>query len=150
MGSAALTEISHSILIDCPAERVFHFVTNLENDHYWWKAVLDTQKVIPGAIGLNTEFKQHSKVLFVTIDNHLRITEWQPPRLARYVNESQQLAYTVDYICTPEGHQTRFTLKADLTLKGALKLIFPLTMSTLHSQLDRYFKLLKHHLETTP
>lgn len=142
-----MTEITHSILIDCPADQVFHFVTNLENDHFWWKAVVDTKKSTPGAVGLGTEFLQHSKVLFVTVDNHLRITEWQPPALARYVNQSRQLAYTVDYLCTNEGNQTRFTLKADLTLKGVLKLMLPLTMNTLHKQLDSYFKLLKNHLE---
>jgi len=39
-------------------------------------------------------------------------------------------------------------LQADLELKGVLKRLLPLTMSTLHGQLDRYFTLLKHYLES--
>lgn len=143
------TEISHSTWINCPIDTVFYFVTNLENDHYWWKAVLESKKLTPDAVGLGSKFHQHSKVLFVSIDNHLQITEWQPPTLARFVNQSAQLAYTVDYICSTKGGGTRFTLKADLIMKGWLKRFFPLTMNTLHRQLDRYFGLLKTHLEAT-
>ena len=143
-----MTSITHSISINCPVQQVFDFVSNFENDKYWWEAVIETQKLTPGPIGVGTEFDELTKVLFVRVQNHLRVTKHQPPTLICYRNESPQLSYDLEYHFAPEQNGTTFTLVATLEFKGALRLLFPIAMSTLHGQLDRSFDILKRHLES--
>jgi len=143
-----VTHISYSVNIERPIQHVFDFVGNFENDKYWWKAVNVTKKLTAGPMAVGTEFDQLSKVMFISIHNHLRVIDYQPPTLIRYRNESPQLAYDLEYHFAPKGEGTTFTLIADLTPHGALKWLFPITMSTLHQQLKLYFNALKTYLET--
>ena len=145
-----MTRISHSIVIERPVSEVFNFVTNFENDHYWWKAVSYTRMLTDGPIGEGSEFEQVASVMFVPIRNSLTITSWLPPHSATYTNNSKQLAYELEYRFTPDGQATRFDLNATLAPKGILHAMLPLTMKVLHSQLDKFFGILKHHLESQP
>ena len=142
-----MTTVTHSILIQRPIDTVFHFVTNLENDHHWWKASIATRKLTNGSIGMGTQFDQLSKLMGISIHNHLHIVEWSPPASVRYSNTSKQLAYTVDYLFNEENHFTRYRLNATLEIKGILKLLMPLTMRALDKQLNSYFNNLKQYLE---
>ncbi len=143
-----MTNITYSVDIKRPIQQVFDFVGNFENDKYWWKAVDETTKLTPGPIGVGSEFDQRSRVLFVVIQNHLRVIDYQPPTLIRYRNESPQLAYDLEYHFTPTADGTKFTLVAELEAKGALKWLLPLTMNTLYGQLRKYFNELKQYLES--
>ena len=145
-----MTLVTHSIFIDRPPAEVFAFVTDFRNDNLWWKSVIHTEKVTPGDIAVGTQFIQDSKVLFVVIKGHLEVLEWNPPRLVRYRNESSNLLYDLLYQFDAEGSGTRFTLEASLEMKGALRLLKPITMQTLHGKLRTYFGLLKDVLENSP
>lgn len=143
-----MTHITHSIIIARPVEEVFTFVTDLENDRYWWRTLSLTRKLTAGPVRLGTEFDQAAQVGWAKVRNHLRITDWQPPSQAVYRNESAQLAYTVVYTFTPEAGGTRYRLAADLEPKGLLKWLLPLTLRVLRGQLDSHFKGLKAYLES--
>jgi hypothetical protein len=142
-----MTPIAYSINIQRPIHQVFDFVSNFENDKYWWKSVIKTQKLTPGPVGVGTESDQVAKLLFVTVHNRLCVTEYHPPDLIACRNESPQLAYDLQYHFTEEGNTTKFTLMADLEPKGVLKWLLPITMRVLYRQLHMYFQELKTYLE---
>lgn len=142
-----MTHIAYSINIQRPIHQVFDFVSNFENDKYWWKSVTKTQKLTPGPVGVGTTFDQVAKVLFVTVHNRLCVTEYHPPDMIASRNESPQLAYDVQYHFTVEGDTTKYTLTADLEPKGVLKWLLPITMSALYRELRVYFQALKTYLE---
>lgn len=139
--------IKHSIIIARPRDEVFNFVTDFRNDAQWWKPVIRTEKITPGEMGVGTLFKQYSKVMFLTVENNLTVTEWNPPQRVGYINESPQLAYTLSYDFEEVKVGTRFLLTAELEMKGLLRLLKPFTMRTLHKQLQEYFGLLKQVME---
>lgn len=139
--------IKHSIIIACPRDDVFNFVTDFRNDTKWWKPVIRTEKITPGEMAVGTVFKQYSKVMFITIENNLTVTEWNPTEYVGYINESPQLAYTLRYDFEAVEGGTRFSLIAELEMKGMLRLLKPITMRTLHKQLQEYFDLLKQVME---
>lgn len=146
-----MTHVLHSIVIQRTPSDVFDFVTNFENDKYWWKAVIQTEKTTPGAMRAGTEFRQTSKVLGITIHSHLKVLEYARPDHVRYVNESPQLPFSLLYSFTPTGSgATTFTLDAELDQKGLLRLITPLLLWSLGRQLNTYFGLLKTHMEAQP
>ncbi len=142
-----MPHITYSINIQRPIQDVFEFVSNFENDKYWWKAATETQKLTPGPVGVGTEFDEVAKVLFVTVHNRLCVTEYHPPDQLACRNESPQLAYDLQYLFTVEGNTTKFTLMADLIPKGVLKWLLPFTMNALYGQLRMYFQELKTYLE---
>lgn len=142
-----MTPITHSIVIARPREEVFAFVTDFRNDTKWWKPVIRTEKVTPDEIGVGSIFKQYSKVLFVTVESELRVTEWNPPEFVTYINESPQLAFSLRYQFDEDAGGTRFSLIAELEMKRLLRLLKPITMRTLHKQLQEYFELLKQVME---
>ncbi len=142
------TPISHSINIQRPIHQVFDFVTNFENDKYWWKSVTKTQKLTPGPVGVGSEFDQVAKLMFLTVHNHLCVLEYRRPDQITSRNESPQLAYDVQYHFTEEGNTTKFTLTADLIPKGVFKWLLPITMGVLYGQLHSYFQELKTYLES--
>ena len=145
-----MTPITYSVDIERPIQEVFDFVGNFENDKHWWKAVNTTKKLTPGPIAVGSEFDQLSKLMFITIHNHLCVIDYQPPTLIRYRNESSQLAYDLDYQFSTMGNNTTFTLVAELRPQGVLKWLLPLTMTTLYKQLKMYFGELKQYLEKMP
>lgn len=143
-----MTHITHEVLIQCAPAKVFAFVTNFENDHYWWKAVSYTEKITPGDMNVGSEFRQVAKVLgIITVYNLLEVIEFTPPHKVQYVNQSPQLSYTLHYNFSPLGDATLFTLEADIDVKGILRAVMPLTLWSLHRQLNTFFNLLKLHLE---
>ncbi len=142
-----MTQITYSINIQRPIHQVFDFVCNFENDKYWWKSVIKTQKLTPGPVGVGSEFDQVAKLMFVTVHNRLCVTAYHPPDQMASRNESPQLAYDVQYHFTEEGNTTRYTLTADLDPKGVFKWLLPITMSVLYGQLQMYFQELKTYLE---
>jgi hypothetical protein len=142
--------ISHSIDIQCPQQEVFDFVSTFENDTKWWKAVDHTDKITPGPLRVGTEFHQVSRVAGIKIVSKLIVTEVNHFEYVRYKSESKQLTYALLYRFEKVAGGTRFTLEADLELKGALGAFIPLTMRILKGQLNIYFGLLKEYMETHP
>ena len=142
-----MTAITHSIVIERSKEDVFNFVTDLRNDHKWWEPVLSTDKITEGAVGVGTEYIQHSKVMFITVKNHLKVTAWNPFDSIESVTESKQLAYALRYEFETVDNGTQFTLHAELEMKGLLRLLKPFTMRSLDHQLETYFGVLKQYLE---
>ena len=147
MSTDNLTHIYHAIDIHQLPEAVFNFVTDFRNDTRWWKPVIRTQKMTDGDIKVGTKFIQYSKVLFVTIEGHLQVLEWNPSFSVKYRNESPQMPYDLLYKFEPIQGGTRFSLDASIEMKGVLKLIKPITMWILHRQLKKYFGLLKKVME---
>ena len=143
--------IQHSIVIQRPRKVVFNFVTNTENDSHWWKPVIRTEKLIPGEMRVGSEFRQVTKVLGVlTVYNHLKVTEYAPFDYVRYHAESAQLPFDLLYRFTPTGDATTFTLEAELSPKGILRVVLPILMWSLNRELKTYFGLLKSYLEGLP
>ena len=142
-----MTPISHSIVIARSQEDVFNFVTDFRNDTKWWKPVIRTRMITDGTMKVGSEFEQTAKVMFVTVKNKLIVTDWHPPQYADYINESPQLPFKLRYQFDEVEGGTRFTLIAELEMKGALGLLKPITMWTLHRQLNSFFGLLKQVLE---
>lgn len=147
MSTENLTHVYHAIDIRRSPEEVFQFVTDFSNDKHWWKAVIDSQKMTEGEMRVGTKFIQHSKVLFVTIESHMQVLEWNPPHSIKCRNESPQLPYDLLYTFEPIEDGTRFSLDASVQMKGALKLIKPITIWIVRRQLKKYFGLLKQVME---
>ena len=142
-----MTPITQSIIINCSQQDLFDFVTDFRNDTKWWKPVIRTEKTTNGDINIGTQFIQYAKVMFITVENNLKVTEWQPPEYVTYSNESPQLSYSLRYEFQPTEQGTQFTLFAELEMKGLLLILKPITMWKLQGQLEKYFGLLKKIME---
>lgn len=147
MNNANSTAIKYAVVINRSPSEVFNFVTDFRNDTRWWKPVIRTEKVTDGDIMQGTKFIQYSKVMFVTIQGHLQVIEWNPPLWVKYRNESPQLPYDLLYKFDAFEGKTRFSLEADMQMRGVLKVLKPITMWILHRQLKKYFWLLKEVME---
>jgi len=142
------TPISHSVVINRPLEDVFAFVTDFRNDKKWWKPVTYSEMVTSGEFGVGSEFIQHAKVMFVPVQNRLRVLEISAPNWVRYRNESNQLAYDLMYKFEAVDGGTRFSHDVQLEMKGVLGIFKPLTMWFLNREQRKYFGLLKEVLES--
>ena len=142
-----MTPITYSIIIERSQADVFNFVTDFRNDDKWWKPVEHTEKITEGDMQVGSEFLQHAKVMFIKVQNHLKVTAWHPVDYVEYVNESNQLPYSLRYEFETVDKGTKFTLSAELEMKGLLRLLKPFTMRSLDRQLETYFGVLKRHLE---
>jgi uncharacterized protein YndB with AHSA1/START domain len=119
---------ANSVTIRRPPSEVFAFLVDPANIPKWNHAIDSARQVSPGPVGVGTRIQQTRSIPRRTTEE-LVITELVPER--RMVLEgaigplSGTLTYQIEEV--PDG--TRLTNTADLSGRGALRLLAPLAAS---------------------
>jgi uncharacterized membrane protein len=115
----------HTIIVDRPANELFAFLANAENDPKWRPGVLDISRVAGSGVG--TRYRQGVKGPFGRrIPADIEITELDPNELIAFRALEGPVRPTGRYELAPadRGTRVRFVLEAEIT--GVKKLMAPM------------------------
>jgi uncharacterized protein YndB with AHSA1/START domain len=142
-----MVEVKGDILIERPAEEVFDFVANQENEPQYNPEMRVAKKTTEGPIGVGTSFHAEMTGRGRVVPMTIRVTEFERPRLIRERVEMQSMDLTGGLDFEPIENGTRMRWHWDLRPNGALRLMGPLVASMGRRQERRIWTGLKWLLE---
>ena len=142
-----MIRFTETVEIERPVDRVFSFISNLENTPRWNDDVVKTKKMSPGPIEEGTVFRQYRDGPPGGAGEAVAITTHTPPeRLeleARLADSPARVSYEFDEI---DGG-TRLVSEIEIEPKGAMKLIAPVVESRVKHAVAEDLAELKRVLE---
>ena len=136
-----------SIVIDRPAEDVFAFLSDLENDVKWRREWVEARNTSQGPIGVGATFLLVSEVLGRRSEVVYEVTEYEPNRMAAWKTVSGPMPLTFRRSFDGVEGGTRVTVRYDGEMRGFFKLAAPLLVSMGRRQLEGDIPRLKELME---
>lgn len=124
-----------SIVIKRPAEEVFEYLANLENDLQWRSEWVETRKMSDGSPGVGATFRLTGAMLGRQIPTVYEVTEYEPCRTAAWkaVSGPFPLAFRRTFERVEGG--TRVTIRYDTSeVRGFSKLVLSLLAGSVKRQ----------------
>lgn len=113
----AIVHVSSSVLIRRPADQVFAFVSDVENDIKWRGGIVSIRRSTPGPIGVGTRSAETLAVLGRTLETENEVHEFVPgQRMASRTVKGPtpvQVVRTVE--AAPGGAIFRYQLRSDVS-----------------------------------
>jgi carbon monoxide dehydrogenase subunit G len=149
MWEGQVTKGGGSIHIDRPAEEVFAFVADAENNPRWRSYVVETAWLDDGPMRVGRQGRQVSKVLGRPMAVVAEIAEWDPPRHVAWRAVAGFASVRTDCTVEPENGGCRLTISAEGEFKSRiLRLLSPLAIGVAKRQADADVQKLKAALES--
>jgi carbon monoxide dehydrogenase subunit G len=140
----------HSVVISQPTERVFAFISNLENDPQW-SGVTMVRRTSPGPVGVGTTFQLRQRFLGRLLEVVLEVVRYEPGRVITVKTASGRfLSMTGTRLAEPAGDATRLTFSGTGQARGLLRPLEPLLAAAGGRRLRTQLARLKQCLETKP
>lgn len=137
-----------SIHIDRPADEVFAFVAEAENNPRWRSYVVETEWLDDGPMQVGRRGRQVSRVLGRPMAVIAEIVAWDPPRHVAWQAVQGFATIRTDATVEPEGAGCRLTIWADGALNGRLlRFLGPLAVAVAKRQAASDMVRLKGALE---
>jgi uncharacterized membrane protein len=113
--------IDETVVIACPAAKVFDFLVHAENLSRWDSSALECIQVGSGPVGVGTRYRGASKILGRRIEWTTEVVEFVPGVRAASRSVEGPLTFMVSYelSASPEGTTVRYRLVAESGLGGA-------------------------------
>ena len=142
----------HQVEISSPVSRVFAYMDDVSREREWQPALIEAEKIPPGATVVGTRKRYVSEFMGRRIENTYVTTHFEPDRRVAYETTSDSAVRAKMEVRFDEaGTGTRVTVAFDGTLTGPLRLIpRPLLESVYRKELKTALDLLKQRLEGNP
>jgi carbon monoxide dehydrogenase subunit G len=141
-----MASFENTVIIRRPVEDVFAFLADFENVPKWNYAIVETQKVSPGPVGVGTTYRQTRSVPR-TSEERLEVTVFEPARRLEVQGQIGPFRAKIGYLLEPTGGGTRLTNAVDLGSSGLLTLVAPLATSRVKHAVAANLDTLKQFLE---
>jgi carbon monoxide dehydrogenase subunit G len=144
-----VTSAGGSIHIARPADEVFAFVADAENNPRWRSYVVETTWLDDGPMRVGRRGRQVSKVLGRPMAVVAEIAEWDPPRHVAWRAVAGFASVRTDCTVEPEDGGCRLTIVAAGEFRSPImRLLSPLAIAVARRQADRDVTKLKAALES--
>lgn len=144
-----MTNGGGSIHIDRPAEEVFAFVADAENNPRWRSYVVETSWLDDGPMRVGRRGRQVSKVLGRPMAVVAEVAEWDPPRHVAWRAVAGFASVRTDCTVEPEAGGSRLTIFAEGEFTSrVMRLLSPLAIAVAKRQADGDIRRLKAALES--
>ena len=142
-----MSRIEEGIEINCPVDKVFAFTTNAGNWNKWQVIIPEAEQTSPGPVGVGTTFRGTNRMMGRTMQWTASTTEYEPPKKfgKKITSGSVLIEQHNTYVPTERG--LKFTIVYNVKVKGFLKLISPIMVSTMRKELKKSLVNLKQILE---
>ncbi len=145
-----MVRFEQSVVINRPVERVFAFVSDLENDPPWSGAA-EMHRASPGPLGIGTTFRQRDSFLGRRLDLILEVVGYEPNRKITLKTTSGILSFAGTRLVEPaDDGATRVTFAGSGHADGVWKLAELLLAAAGGRRLRIQLGRLKQVLEAQP
>jgi uncharacterized protein YndB with AHSA1/START domain len=140
---------TNQVLINRSHQDVFDYLSRLENVPTWNYAIVETQKVSDGEVGVGTRYQQ-TRSLPTRSTEIIEITEFSPNERLALHGDLGPFTGTVVYELEPRDGGTQLTNTVDLEARGVLRLAAPVMSGRLRSAVAANLNKLKEILDSQP
>ena len=123
-----------SVRVDRPAEEVFAFVSDVENNPRWRTAVIETRWLDPGPTGPGRRGEQTSRILGRRYDVIAEVVDWDPPRHVSWATTAGGADVRTHCRVEADGDGCVVTLESEGSFTGAWRILTPLAAAMLRRQ----------------
>jgi uncharacterized protein YndB with AHSA1/START domain len=124
-----------SIWIDAAPERVFEFVSDVENNPRWRSYVVDAQWLDDGPMRIGRRGRQTSSVLGRRWSVEAEVVEWEPPRRVVWATTAGDAAVRTACEVAPEGGGSRLSMWTEGAFTNPiLRVLSPILIATMKRQ----------------
>ncbi|GCE13694.1 SRPBCC family protein [Tengunoibacter tsumagoiensis] len=140
-------KVEKSIVIARPVEKVFAFVTQMENVKRWLP-VTEVQALSNGPLGVGSRFRQSGEFMGQHFEGAIEVTRYEPSHAFSFklVDGPFPLSNDMTFDAVPGG--TRLTLVGEADPGSKLKFAGPFLMPMVRKQLDTQVNTLKRVIES--
>src|SRR5512146_483207 len=96
-----MIRIIQSIIIHCPIEQVWGFLSNVANGPRWDRGVLEAQQTSPGPMGVGATIQTRRQLLGRQRTGHYRVTAFEPLKLVALGAQMSGMSGTICYAFDP-------------------------------------------------
>ena len=142
-----MIKIETEVKIDRPADEVFAFISNFENNPRWQSGQLEARFTSDGPLRVGSTYDQVAKFLGRRVVSTFEVVEYEPGRKVKASSTSGSFPITFTRIVEPskEGSEVTATIEGDAS--GFFKLAEPLLARMVQRSVDSDYRNLKRILE---
>ncbi len=143
-----MIRIERNLIVRCPVEQVFDFISNLENEPKYEHAVLKIQKTSAGPVRLGTTYREVTRVLGRPIALTVQVEEYIPERRISFHGSAPDLLEIERWAMRPTMGGTRIECELDYEPRGMMKLTEPIESVIMNRNANLRLAQLKKLLES--
>jgi uncharacterized membrane protein len=143
-----MIKVETSIIIHCPIEEVFAYVSDFRNTAQWQSGVVDVRQTSEGPVGKGTQLIFVRTFLGRKLEGASEVVEHEPPTKNTLQSTSGPLPFTVSRIFEPTPEGTKMTIVFEMQPGGVFALAEPLIARSLKRSVEADFGNLKDLLES--
>src|SRR5256885_14404679 len=142
------TKIEKTIVIECPADKVWEYIADGRNDPQWCDKVISVQQVTGDDPGPDASYRVVHRPVRLKKPKELAVTveEFDPPRRLRVREEDDDGVFNVTYELEPAGRGTRLCQRDHIEWKIP-KFQLPIARRMVSRDIENQLSALKHLLE---
>lgn len=142
------TRVEVEITVNLPANEVFEFISNFENNPRWQSGIQEARFTSEGPLGIGSTYEQSSKFLGRRIQTSFEVIAYEPRAMvkARSTSGSFPITFTRSVESLEEG--TRVTAVIEGDASGFFRLAEPLLNRMVERQINADYAALKELLES--
>jgi len=142
-----MSRIEESVEIHCPVEKAFAFTTDAGSWSKWLTIIPEAEQTSKGPVGVGTTFKGTNLMMGRTMKWTAQTTEYETNRKFGKNITSGSVFIEQHNTYNPTKDGVKFTIVYDMKVKGFLKLLSPMIVSSMQKGLKKSFVNLKKILE---
>lgn len=136
-----------SLVIDCPASKVFAYMADITKGTEWQSELLEVEQTSSGPVGIGTTLKEVRRLLGRNMETAFTITDYEPDSKLGFKSTSGPIPMRAYYTLDGSGEGTKVTMTVEAELTGIFKMTEPLVVHTAKRQMDTDIAKLKEILE---
>lgn len=139
-------QVVKTVLIECPIEKVFAYVTDM-NKVTEWTPACEIHQLGSGPIGVGSRFTQAGEFFNRRLEFTTEVTHYEVPRLFGFKSLTGPVALETQILFESVGEKTRVTMTGEGEPGGMFKFARGLMAPMLNKQIDTQLEKLKRILE---
>ena len=142
-----MARIEESVIIKCPADKVFAYTTEAKSWPKWHGTMPEAEQTSRGQVGVGTTFRGKNRMMGQTSEWTAKVTEYDPYKRWGKIIDSGSVIIDDKLIFDPTEGGTKFTMVYDVKVGGFLKLLSSMIINSMRKQLKLDLINLKSILE---
>ncbi len=131
-----------------PADEVFAYINNFENNPTWQNGMVSCEYTSSQREGVGTTYKQVAQFMGRTIETNFEVIEFVPNRLVRFVSRESTFPLRIMRSVEPTDDGAHVHAIIEGESNGLLKLLGPLLDRLVNRAIYRDYAKLKQMLES--
>jgi uncharacterized protein YndB with AHSA1/START domain len=108
---------------DAPADEVFDFLADVENERGWNPELIEVRRCDADALGAGSEWDGTYKGMGVM---HIRLDEYERPARLGFTTTGSRIDMQIAFTFTQDGSRTVARVDGEMEPKGVMRLLRPL------------------------